>query len=101
MIRSNKIRTAARGASCSVNILGICNHNAETTVLAHLSSERHGMALKSCDLSSTCFACSSCNDVIDRRVIDDEFELSREWYLRRAQTRTLARLIERGIVRVA
>jgi hypothetical protein len=100
MIRSNKLRQSARGEACTLQILGVCNHNPETTVLAHLPSEQHGMALKADDTCS-CFACSACHDCIDRRRIVPEFEERRHWYLLRAIQRTTARWFERGIVRVA
>lgn len=97
MVRSKKIRQAARGEDCTVQILGVCNDNPETTVLAHLPDYQGGMAYKASDLSSA-FACSDCHDAIDRRVKSEELESTRDWYLRRAQLRTLERLVEIGLV---
>ena len=98
-IRSKKIRDAARGETCTLQIPGVCNGNTETTVLAHLPDESHGMGRKSDDISAA-FACSACHDVIDGRV---KWELrpvdGGQWYMRRAMTRTLRRLIERGILK--
>ena len=96
-IVSKKIRNSARGESCCVNIQGICNYQDETTVLAHLPDESSGIGKKADDISS-CYACSSCHDAIDRRVINEEFEEHREWYMRRAMVRTWRRLISLGIV---
>lgn len=101
MIRSNKLTTSARGESCTVRIVGRCNGNPETTVLAHLPTNRHGMAIKSSNLAGV-YACSACHDCIDRRVIDDnEFEPHREWYLLRAVIETHERMVEKGVLKVA
>ena len=32
----SKLRKSAKGQLCLVRLPGVCNHNAETTVLAHL-----------------------------------------------------------------
>lgn len=100
MIRSNKLRQSARGETCTLQILGVCNHDPETTVPAHITDEHHGVAIKAND-TSIVFACSACHDCIDRRRIVPEFEERRHWYLLRAIQRTTARWFERGIVRVA
>jgi hypothetical protein len=103
-IESRKIRESARGEDCTLNILGACNYNPETTVLAHLPDESHGMGRKSDDLSA-CFACSACHDVADGRALwpingqDSESRL-KDWYYRRAQTRTWRRLIEMGVIKL-
>lgn len=98
-LQKKKIRESARGEECTLNIAGICNHNTETTVLCHLPDESHGIAKKSDDVSSA-YGCSACHDLIDGR---DNKKWSFkpediEWYMRRAQTRTLRRLIEKGLV---
>ena len=93
------IRKAARGEECTLNITGVCNYNPETVVLCHFPSEGHGMGLKSSDLSAG-FGCSACHDAIDSRVNVGLSREDKEFYMRRSQTRTLLRLIERGIVRV-
>lgn len=67
--RMTPIRKAANGQDCTMRIPGVCNWNPETTVLCHspfLESGR-GMGLKAPD-TEACFACSSCHDVLDRRV---------------------------------
>jgi hypothetical protein len=63
-IEMSKLRKAARGRDCQVRIPGVCNHNPETTVLAHLSGA--GMGRKANDLHGA-WACSDCHDVIDGR----------------------------------
>ncbi|MGF1723186.1 nuclease domain-containing protein [Photobacterium nomapromontoriensis] len=49
-LRSDKLRKAAKGQQCVVQIMGVCNFNPETVVLAHLPSNTHGMAYKSDDI---------------------------------------------------
>lgn len=100
MIRSKKITQSARGEDCTVCILGTCNYNTETTVAAHVSDGTGGMARKASD-TSICFACSACHDVIDGRVYSEEFATRKHWYLLRAIQRTIARLFEMGVVKVA
>ena len=48
-----------------VRIPGICNGDAETTVLAHLNGG--GMGMKRPDTSAA-WACSSCHDAVDGRA---------------------------------
>ena len=66
-----KLRKEARGRDCMVRLVGICNHNPETTVLAHVRMAGiSGMGLKADDLLGS-WACSSCHDTIDRRANTD------------------------------
>lgn len=102
-IKSKKLRDAARGQACTLQIVGVCCGDWATTVAAHLPDETHGIARKSDDLS-TCFACDSCHSchsIIDGRAKWPEFELEyKHWYLRRAQTRTLRVLHELEILTI-
>ncbi len=93
---SKKIRASARNETCTLQIVGVCNHNPETTVLAHLPDESNGMGTKPDDISA-CYACSSCHDAIDRRHRSGLSGEDREWYMRRAMVRTWRRLIETGV----
>lgn len=97
VIKSTHLRKSAQGEECTVNVLHYCNYDTSTTVLAHLPSDISGY--KPTDLSS-CYCCSSCHDLIDRRVWSDEFESGRDWYLRRAQVRTLTRMLDKGLITV-
>ena len=103
MIRSKKIREAARGQDCTFNIAYVCNYDNTTTVLAHLPDESHGMGQKADDISAA-FCCSACHDVIDRREFYDFEDIadgnSREWYMRRAMVRTWRKLIEMGVIKI-
>lgn len=99
MIRSNPLRESACGQDCTLNIVGVCNYNSETTVLAHLPDESHGMARKSDDISSA-FACSSCHDCIDGRHTVKLTPEDKEFYMRRGQTRTLRQWVDMGLVMI-
>ena len=99
MIRSPKLRQSAKGQQCTLQIPGVCNHNPETTVLAHLPDESKGMNRKSDDFVAA-FSCEACHSMIDGRVKRTIPELELEWYMRRAQTRTLRRWVEMGLITI-
>ena len=88
-----KKQRSARGQDCVLNIPGVCNHNPETTVLAHVG--HHGSAKRNHDEDAV-FCCSACHDAIDYRtkVFLDNDEVSqellrrdREWFIARALDR--------------
>lgn len=81
-----------------MNISGVCSYDPSTVVFCHFPDESHGMAQKSDDISGG-FACSACHDAIDGRL--GEFVDHKDWYLRRAQTRTTRKLLEIGVLRIA
>lgn len=63
---SPALREAARGQPCTLR-LPCCNHDPETTVLAHLRMfGAAGIGEKPDDWCGV-FACSACHDAIDRR----------------------------------
>ena len=100
-MRSNAIRMSARGEDCTFQIPGVCNHNPETTVLAHLPDESRGMGRKAGDFCAA-HACSSCHDAIDGRVNSAGWDSENsEWYMRRALVRTWRRLIQTGVIKIA
>lgn len=101
MIRSSKILKAARGEQCTLQIVGVCNGNPETVVFCHFPDESHGMGLKADDICGG-FGCSACHDMIDGRsslAWADAGE--KHWYMRRSQTRTLRKLFESGVLKIA
>jgi len=67
-IVSRRLRESARGRACTLHFPN-CNHNSETTVLAHLPSPVSGMATKSDDFHAV-FACSSCHAAMDLHDYD-------------------------------
>lgn len=83
------LRKRAKDRDCMVRLQGICNHNPETTVLAHIRMPGiSGMGMKADDLLGA-WACSSCHDAIDRRSHTD---LDRD-YVRLAHLEGMARTI--------
>lgn len=60
------LRQHAKGQPCRVRLLGVCNRNPETTVLAHLKNGWYG-SLKPPDVIAV-HACSDCHDAIDGRT---------------------------------
>ena len=61
------LRQAARNKPCMVR-LPCCNHNDETTVLAHYRlAGTCGMGMKPED-EQAAWCCSACHDVVDGRV---------------------------------
>lgn len=99
MIRSKKIREAARGQDCTFNIAYVCNYDNTTTVLAHLPDESHGMGQKADDISAA-FACHECHQVVDSREQNAHYKENAEFYMRRAMVRTWRKLIELGVIKL-
>lgn len=96
------LRALARGKPCLVRVPGWCNHEPETTVLAHYRlAGVSGMGIKSPDILAA-FACSDCHDVVDgRRGSFVEFPRSYRSLLHlEGVMRTQAYLIEHGILLV-
>jgi hypothetical protein len=86
-----KLRKAAQGSECMLQLPGVCNRNPATTVLAH--RDRAGMGMKQHDFRAMNL-CSSCHDVYDMRVpsefslrqlrmmFDDVWPRQIEWWFR-------------------
>ena len=78
-------------------IPGICNHNPETTVLAHLNGG--GMGMKQPDLLGA-WCCSDCHDVIDgrnRRIVYPSWDI-KIWHLE-GIIRTQQELLKMGLAK--
>ncbi len=70
MGRKVNLRNEARGRECQIRIPGICNHNPETVVLAHLNNKGLfgvGTGQKPHDMFGA-HCCSACHDVVDGRT---------------------------------
>ncbi|WP_064596138.1 nuclease domain-containing protein [Pseudomonas sp. DR 5-09] len=94
-VSSKKLRNSARGQDCTVRMPGTCNHNLETTVLAHLPCGQKGMRMKGFDTVAV-YACSACHDVIDGRAAGEV-----DWSdMPRAIAETHEALIRAGILTV-
>jgi hypothetical protein len=65
------LREYARGKPCMVRLLGVCNHDLATSVLAHERvSGISGAGIKAPDIFGA-WCCSKCHDVLDGRVQSD------------------------------
>ena len=67
-MRHRNLRQFAKGKPCMVRLVGICNFDPQTTILAHI--RRAGVAGMGQKPPDTCavWACSACHDEIDRRT---------------------------------
>ncbi|WP_273960607.1 DUF1364 domain-containing protein [Enterobacter kobei] len=89
---------AARGRECQVRIPGVCNGNAETSVLAHIRiAGLCGTGIKPPDLIAT-IACSNCHDEIDRRTRLVDAEYAKECALE-GMARTQVIWLKEGLVK--
>lgn len=95
-VESKKYRDAAKGKDCTLRLPGICNHNPETVVLAHLPCGMKGVGMKSPD-NMAVDACSACHAHIDGR---HRWDVSAEDYLR-ALAETQMRRLEAGLMTIA
>ena len=91
----SKLRKSAQGQQCTLRLTG-CNFNSETTALAHIRMNKFcGASLKPPDYMS-CFACSSCHDIIDGRTKGD----STYQDILRAHFETLQIWVDTGLIEV-
>jgi cytochrome c553 len=95
---SKKWREAAKGQDCTMN-LPCCNHNTETTVLAHRNGA--GMGMRSPDHDAV-DACARCHDAIDGRgpsglAYPDTIQLAERFET--ARLKTIINRLERGIMK--
>lgn len=91
----SKLRKSAQGQNCTLRLTG-CNYNPETVVLAHIRFNQFcGVAMKPPDYMS-CFACSSCHDIVDARVKGDFTHQD----LLRANFETMKYWVDNGFVEV-
>lgn len=72
-IASKKLRDSARGQDCTLRFPGVCNHNPETTVLAHVPCGQRGIGMKGPDMIAV-FSCSDCHDQLDSRTRREDID---------------------------
>ncbi len=95
----SKIRKSANGKDCLVRLPGICNHNPETTVAAHIRiAGLCGVGIKPSDLL-TVRACSACHDEMDGRTRQMTNDL-KTLYIAEAHCRTLVEYEREGLVKL-
>ena len=88
------LRREAQGKACLVRLPGLCNHDSQTTVLAHYRLPGYsGLGVKSPDLLGA-WSCSACHAYIDTHH-DDLTRLAHA----EACLRTIAELSKRGKVK--
>lgn len=92
--KSKKYRDAAKGQPCTLR-LSCCNHNTETTVLAHANGA--GMGMKADDYNA-CDACSECHAALDGERGSFLKRAAIETYMD-AMVKTMVNRIERGILK--
>lgn len=108
--KMSDLRKAAKGRDCLVRLPGICNHNPETTVLAHI--RRGGIAgtgYKGAGDLVAVLACSACHDAIDGRSGEPAFVKTlggygqgiMDSYILDALCRTLDLWTKEGLISVA
>lgn len=98
-MKSKALRDSARGQECTFQIVGVCNHNPETTVLCHLPDESSGVGKKADDFSAA-FGCSACHDAVDGRSSCFEFSSNAPFYVHRAMKRTWRKWFEMGLLKI-
>lgn len=87
----SKLRKLARGQDCQIRLEGICNHNPETVVLAHLRmSGITGTGMKANDLLGS-WACSECH-----RATESNPEM--RIYFFEGMARTIDKLVKMGAI---
>ena len=93
------LRKLAQGRDCMVRLPGICNHNPETTVLAHFRmAGLCGAGMKPNDLFGA-WACDDCHSEIDRRTQITDRDFARLAHLE-GVLRTQQALILEGVIKV-
>ena len=70
-VRMPKLRAAARGAECMMNVPRVCNHDNTTTVLAHSNAANsgRGTGYKGNDWLAVSM-CANCHSWYDQRSTD-------------------------------
>ena len=95
----SKIRKSAKGEECTVRIPGVCCHNNDTVVLAHIGGGGMGMKQPDCEAA---YCCSTCHDAIDFR--DSPPSMTRGYidgiklYHHEGCMRTRKILIDKGLI---
>lgn len=94
---SKKIRQAAKGQTCTLNVPGVCRQDKSTVVLCHLSTRRKGTGNKSPDLVAV-DGCNRCHDWLDGRAFRGIAEQERDTIILKALKETLMRRINQNLI---
>lgn len=95
-IRSRKYLDGARGESCKLRFVGVCNNDRETVVACHIHNASFGMARKADDFS-VIDGCANCHRFLDTEAHKISRALLLEHILRGLQE-TLRNRIDRGLL---
>ena len=95
--RSRAYLDGARGETCKLRFVGVCNHNRETVVACHIHDTNFGMARKAHDFSII-DGCSDCHMFLDHGWVGKISAEDRLRHIVRGLQETLLNRIERGIV---
>lgn len=98
-MKRTDLRSLARGQECKIRLPGVCTHDTETTVLAHVRLIGvSGMGLKAPDLLAS-HACARCHAAVDGQAKSEYSASERRLMLLEGMARTQAWLCERGFIR--
>jgi hypothetical protein len=98
MSKQSKLTKSAKGQECQVRIVGICNFNPETTVLAHLDGG--GMGAKRLDIHGA-YACSDCHTWVDGGYTQGALKATksdRDLWHHEAMVRTQEIMVANGVL---
>jgi len=97
MGKQTKYTKSARGKECQVRLWNVCNHNPETTVLAHLNGGGGGM--KHLDIHAA-YACSDCHSYLDGGYVNFISRDDRDHIHLQAVINTQKIMVEDGILKL-
>ena len=103
-ISSAKYLAGSRGATCKLQIAGVCTGDIETTVPAHIRDRHTGRSQKASDLS-VADACFACHEVFDLRakLPNGTFLTGEDWlfYALRGLQDTIEGRVDSGLLFVS
>ena len=96
-MKSDKYTRSAKGQDCQVIIPGVCNHNPETVVLAHLNGA--GMGTKHLSIHGA-YACSACHAWLDGGYAGDRDRNTRDYWHLEAVIKTQIIMVKDGVLKL-
>jgi len=98
-IRSSEYLAGAKGETCKLRFVGVCNDNPETTVPCHVHDANFGMAQKAHD-TSVIDGCSACHNFLDHGWVGKISKGLLCWHIARGLLETFANRVQRGIAKI-
>ena len=93
----SRLTKSARGKDCQVRVMGICNGNPETVVLAHLNGG--GMGSKHSDIHGA-YCCSDCHTWLDGGYVVDSTRDQRDLDHLNGVIRTQIIMLAEGLIKI-